>query len=112
MTGEERQVTERAGGLLERLWDADAVYRVTQSSEGSLWGDAAEAIERSIAVLSVALSHFIHLDQSNAATHCGTVRFSPLTFRLAEVAAELGHTGSDVDLVLGHAGRYEEDRGR
>ena len=32
-----------------------------------------------------AFRHFVHLDESNAAIHAAPVRYSPLTFRLAEV---------------------------
>lgn len=62
--------------------------------------------------LSEALRHFVALDNANAAIHCSPVRFSPITFRLAEALASLGHQSNDVDLVMEHAGTYEEDRGR
>jgi hypothetical protein len=57
-----------------------------------------------------------HADHSNASIHCGTVRYSPLTFRLAEQIAE--HTKvdqdhfSDVWMVLVDKGAYVEDAGR
>ena len=66
------------------------------------------------------LRHFVHLDESNAAIHCAPVRYSPITFRLAE---ELHSTLSDPDadwvdldntvaIVMSHVGQYEEDTGR
>lgn len=69
------------------------------------------------AVLLECLRHFVHLDKSNAAIHCGEVRYSPLTFRIAEaIVAEFpdGVTAVDVDVrtVLADAGAYEEDKGR
>jgi hypothetical protein len=70
------------------------------------------------------LRHFVHLDHSNAAIHCSTVRYSPITFRLAEELERriiAGRTddllGDEVDerilfQVLAHVGRYPEDSGR
>ena len=29
--------------------------------------------------------HFVHLDHANAAIHCADVRYSPITFRFAEM---------------------------
>jgi len=57
-----------------------------------------------------------HLDNSNAAIHCAQVRFSPITFRLAELLLE--DWGDDEDItqelaeVREHMGVYEEDKGR
>ena len=59
-----------------------------------------------------ALEHFVHMDQANAAMHCAVVRFSPITFRLAEALDKLWVSNELIDLVLGHAGQYEEDKGR
>jgi hypothetical protein len=62
-----------------------------------------------------AFEHFYHLDQANAKIHCAPVRFSPITFRLAEYLFE---TWGDEDItqelaeVREHMGRYEEDKGR
>lgn len=61
------------------------------------------------------LRHFVHLDESNAAIHCAQVRYSPITFRLAEYLAELDTEWFDdatVATVLSHVGQYEEDQGR
>lgn len=71
-------------------------------------------------VLYQALRHFVHLDESNAAIHCAPVRYSPITFRLAEhLAATLADPDADwVDLdntvatVMSHVGQYDEDAGR
>lgn len=69
-----------------------------------------------------AFTHLYHLDKSNAALHCSDVRFSPITFRLAEALAEqcgLSSLGAlnesqvnEVEEVLMHKGLYEEDKGR
>ena len=53
-----------------------------------------------------------HLDNSNAAVHCAGVRYSPLTFRLAEALYSRGVLGMEIGLVIGDRGAYEEDRGR
>ena len=64
-----------------------------------------------------AFAHFYHQDLANAHTHCSPVRFSPITFRLAEALAEwdesIGHQPAEsVRHVLDHRGQYTEDRGR
>ena len=66
------------------------------------------------------LRHFVHLDESNAAIHCAPVRYSPVTFRLAEELDAQSHTAGEwpaeddgtIARVLAHVGQYEEDRGR
>lgn len=64
-------------------------------------------------VLFQCLRHFAHLDESNAAIHCAPVRYSPITFRLAEVLL-LEYNDQDplVNKVIDHHGEYEEDKGR
>lgn len=71
------------------------------------------------AVLFQCLRHFVHLDESNAAIHCAPVRYSPITFRLAEELSAVGDpdgewvdTDDTVARVMSHAGQYEEDTGR
>lgn len=62
-----------------------------------------------------ALRHFVHLDESNAAIHCGEVRYSPITFRLAEYLDALDLADPDdpyMRRVLAHVGQYAEDTGR
>lgn len=65
--------------------------------------------------------HFYHLDHSNAAIHTGSVRYSPITFRLSEalkqkdVYIQVVHEGwSEHELIAvwKHAGQYPEDTGR
>lgn len=70
-------------------------------------------------VLWECFRHFVHLDESNAAIHCSPVRYSPITFRLAEqlhamqVYADLSPSGErHLVQVMAHLGRYPEDRGR
>lgn len=61
--------------------------------------------------------HFFHMDMANAAIHCAKVRFSPITFRLAEAIQReqisiSGHAYNSLTIVSDHAGKYEEDKGR
>jgi len=64
--------------------------------------------------------YFFHLDHSNAAIHSAPVRYSPITFRLAEALDELrfeavpddDFSRSLLDLVLVDLGAYPEDTGR
>lgn len=66
------------------------------------------------------LRHFVHLDESNAAIHTMPVRYSPITFRLAEELEAQSHSLGEwpteddgtIDRVLTHVGQYEEDKGR
>lgn len=104
--------------LLLRLQDAAIAHEVC-TGRGSLWGDAADAIvwlhgprHAVVSALGEALRHFAHLDESNAAIHCGTVRYSPITFRLANAMSDMGAADGLVAAVLGDVGAYEEDRGR
>lgn len=63
--------------------------------------------------LEYAFLHLYHEDHANAAVHCATVRYSPLTFRLAEALRDLDLVDLvAVEGVLCHLGRYEEDKGR
>jgi len=67
-----------------------------------------------------ALRHFKALDEANAAIHCAEVRYSPITFRLAEAldAHVEEFYGGDAlvykerNVVMLHAGKYKEDPGR
>jgi hypothetical protein len=61
-----------------------------------------------------ALEHFEALDQANARIHCAEVRYSPITFRLAEALAERGLLDQEsvVARVMRHSGKYELDPGR
>ena len=70
-------------------------------------------------VLWQAFEHFAHTDMANAATHLSGVRWSPLTFRLADQLDAMGvepHlAGSNARLleaVQTARGQYPEDRGR
>jgi hypothetical protein len=61
-----------------------------------------------------ALRHFVHLDEANAAIHTAPVRYSPITFRLAEALRAESFLANDdyVRRVMTHIGQYEEDKGR
>jgi hypothetical protein len=61
-------------------------------------------------LLAECFRHFWGLDVSNAAIHCAPVRYSPITFRLAEVLEQYG--GDAIEDVLSDKGRYSEDKGR
>jgi hypothetical protein len=71
-----------------------------------------------VEVLGECLRHFVHADESNAAMHCAPVRYSPITFRVAEQLSALGHElGRTPDPglvweVMGAKGEYAEDTGR
>ena len=67
--------------------------------------------------------HFYHLDCANAAIHNATVRFSPLTFRLAEALTDNTHgvyiqvvnegwSERELMHVMNDKGAYAEDAGR
>ena len=67
-------------------------------------------------VLFYAFLKMFHEDHANAAMHCAPVRYSPLTFRLAESINDLTPVDrdvySEVYTVLLDKGVYEEDPGR
>jgi hypothetical protein len=57
----------------------------------------------------------VHLDESNAAIHCASVRYSPITFRIAEYL--WNHFPSyrqrlELAQVVADSGSYAEDPGR
>lgn len=70
--------------------------------------------------LAQSFSLVYHQDHANAATHCAPVRYSPITFRLAEVIHAsaydeeyfLGDLADQVMRVIADRGAYEEDPGR
>ena len=64
------------------------------------------------AVLADCLRYFAHRDESNAALHGSQVRYSPITFRIAEALTASDRPSHLAFDVMSHAGRYEEDRGR
>lgn len=62
-----------------------------------------------------AFVHFYHLDKSNAAFHTSEVRYSPITFRLAEHVwshSQNLHHSEQLRSVILDSGAYEEDTGR
>lgn len=59
-----------------------------------------------------ALRYFKTLDESNACMHTAEVRYSPITFRLAEFLSDLVSECAEVTAVLDHRGLYAEDLGR
>ncbi len=63
--------------------------------------------------ISFAFEQNYHADKSNAAIHCSPVRFSPLTFRLAEILTDTAFKyDPGVQEVLQDLGSYPEDKGR
>jgi hypothetical protein len=81
-------------------------------------------MDRSLAdtrALHESFLHFFHLDHSNAAIHMAPVRYSPITFRLAEALSHEdrvqdlcydGLVGGEVAKVMADRGVYPEDTGR
>jgi hypothetical protein len=69
-------------------------------------------IEKLEDAVALALSHFVHIDRANAAIHGAQVRYSPITFRLAEAIPDLADRNDDVHDVLLDRGTYKEDKGR
>jgi hypothetical protein len=68
-----------------------------------------------VAAAHHALRHFVHTDEASAAMHCAGVRYSPITFRLAEALAPISEALSmttEVARVMAHVGQYAEDTGR
>lgn len=67
-------------------------------------------------VLSHCLIHFWALDISNATVHCARVRYSPITFRIAEQfegqEVENEEIRRVLDILSAHRGTYPEDTGR
>lgn len=62
--------------------------------------------------LSWCLAHFYYADRANAVMHCAAVRFSPITFRLAELVSAQDVTDQIAIEVMSHRGQYKEDAGR
>lgn len=58
------------------------------------------------------VDYFKALDESNAAIHCAPVRYSPITFRIAEALDGLTVEHEAVFAVMSHRGVYAEDPGR
>lgn len=69
-------------------------------------------------LLGLCFQHFYGLDVSNASVHCAAVRYSPITFRLAErlmgynLPDSTGDIQTAVRIVYLARGRYAEDTGR
>jgi hypothetical protein len=66
-------------------------------------------------ILWFSFLHFFHLDQSNAPMHTAVVRYSPITFRLAEYLWRHfpGYRNREaLRSVILDSGQYEEDLGR
>ena len=63
-------------------------------------------------LLLCCFQHFYHNDHANAAIHLADVRFSPITFRLAEALDGTVWETSDVYEVIMAKGKYELDHGR
>jgi len=96
--------------------DYDTVRAINLENVRRFEVDAAQRIAESYAMLLEAAHwaflHFYHADTANASFHTAPVRFSPITFRLAEaLEAYMGDTG-EIEEVLSHRGSYAEDPGR
>ena len=62
--------------------------------------------------IAMAFEHFYHLDHSNAAVHMAVVKYSPITFALAEMVAEFSPSWDKVQAVITDRGKYDLDLGR
>jgi hypothetical protein len=82
-----------------------------------------EVVKQATQALLWALEQNFHADKMNAAVHNAAVRFSPITFRLAEVLGAmaeelewdtdaLGQHWGTIAAVLTDKGQYAEDPGR
>lgn len=64
-----------------------------------------------------AFEYFYHMDKANACMHTASVRFSPITFRLAEILSAAHPMDEELTSyalveVMTHRGKYVEDQGR
>jgi hypothetical protein len=59
--------------------------------------------------LYYSFEYFYHMDCANSAIHMTDVKFSPITFRLANL---LPGVTENVQHVHSHKGKYETDPGR
>jgi hypothetical protein len=61
-----------------------------------------------------AFEFFYHQDCANAQMHCAPVRFSPITFRLAQGLTSVGYRDTHLAVaeVMDDLGEYAEDEGR
>lgn len=64
------------------------------------------------AALRWSFAYFYNMDMMNSATHMSEVRFSRLTFMLAEAMEEEFPHNHEVQRVLGDRGQYPPDVGR
>jgi hypothetical protein len=67
-----------------------------------------------LAAAILAFDYFFHKDSMNSKIHAGEVRFSPITFKLANALRQYGALfGNErIDAVIEHDGKYEQDKGR
>lgn len=70
-------------------------------------------------IIRQCFSYFYNHDLANAAIHNASVRYSPITFRLAELLSDIGEATAvgvafdmQVMAVLEDKGKYDEDKGR
>ena len=86
------------------------------STLARLWYDIAMATRTDVTeTLWHCFQQNYHLDHSNAAVHCSPVRYSPITFRLAEVLWDANpdlQVTDSLRAVYLDLGKYREDRGR
>lgn len=84
--------------------------------EPELWLEPVDSIGadplRWLGPVSIALEHFANADKANAAMHMAPVKFSPITFALAELVTLAGSDFPAAAEVMAHRGRYELDPGR
>jgi hypothetical protein len=76
------------------------------------WNTQPELVALCTGPMLWSLEYFAHMDRANAAVHCATVKYSPITFRLANTLYELSMDNALISEVRSHQGAYEEDTGR
>jgi hypothetical protein len=85
------------------------MQRTHEPADPAEWVDSHNDL---YAATHTALLYFKHMDQANAKIHVGEVRYSPLTFRLAEALSATGWRSDAIVEVMSHRGQYVEDPGR
>jgi hypothetical protein len=83
--------------------------RATEPADPAEWVDSHNNLYQAA---HNALLYFKYMDQANAKVHVGEVRYSPLTFRLAEALSATGWRSDAIMDVMAHRGQYAEDPGR
>lgn len=110
----------------QELYDGSPVHQDSyRRGYRNGYDDGLKAVPAAVSALSIdqvlweCFRYFAHTDHANAATHTAVVRYSPITFRLAEHLTPILETqfltaGNHALLseVVSHLDSYAEDKGR